>query len=60
MELHKFGDASEVAHASAVYPRVVCEDGKASTSLVMSKARVAPVRKITLQRLELMAAVITA
>ena len=60
MELHAFGDASEVAYASAVYLRVVCEDGKVYTSLVMSKTRVAPVRKITLPRLELMAAVITA
>ena len=60
VELHAFGDASEVAYASAVYLRVVREDGRASTSLVMSKTRVAPVRKITLPRLELMAAVITA
>ncbi|XP_078357270.1 uncharacterized protein LOC144642154 [Oculina patagonica] len=60
VELHAFGDASEVAYASAVYLRVVGEDGKVSTSLVMSKTRVAPVRKITLPRLELMAAVITA
>ena len=60
MELHAFGDASEVAYASAVYLRVVHEDGKVSTSLVMSKTRVAPVRNITLPRLELMAAVITA
>ena len=60
VELHAFGDASEVAYASAVYLRVVHEDGKVSTSLVMSKTRVAPVRKITLPRLELMAAVITA
>ena len=60
VELHAFGDASEVAYASAIYLRVVREDGRASTSLVMSKTRVAPVRKITLPRLELMAAVITA
>lgn len=36
VELHAFGDASEVADASAVYLRVVHEDGKVSTSLVMS------------------------
>ena len=60
MELHAFGDASEVAYASAAYLRVVREDGKASISLVMSKTRVAPVRKITFPRLELMSAVITA
>ena len=44
VELHVFGDASEVAYASAVYLRVVHEDGKICTSLVMSKTRVAPVR----------------
>ena len=60
VELHAFGDASEVAYASAVYLRVVREYGTASTRLVMSKTRVVPVRKITLLRLELMAAVITA
>ena len=60
VELHAFGDASEVGYASAFYLRFFHEDGKVSTSLVMSKTRVAPVRKITLKRLELMAAVITA
>ncbi|XP_068726126.1 uncharacterized protein [Montipora capricornis] len=60
VELHAFGDASEVAYATAVYLRVVPEEGKACTSLVMSKTREAPVRKISLPRLELMAAVITA
>jgi len=60
VELHAFGDASEVAYASAVYLRVAHEDGNISTSLAMSKTRVAPVRKISLPRLELMAAVITA
>ena len=60
LKLHAFGDASEVAYATAIYIRVVPKEGKASTSLVMSKTRVAPVRKISLPRLELMAAVITA
>ena len=60
MELDAFGDTSDVAYASTDYLRVVREDGKASTSLVMSKTRVTPVRIITLPRSELMAAVITA
>ena len=54
-----FGDASEVAYATAIYIRVVPKEGKASTSLVVSKTRVARVRKISLPRLELMAALIT-
>ena len=60
MELNAFGDASEVAYATAVYLRVVPEDGKACNSLEMSETLVPPVRKISLPRLELMAAVITA
>ena len=60
VELHAFDDASEVAYATAIYIRVVPKEGEASTRLVMSKTRVAPVRKTSLPRLELMAAVITA
>ena len=60
VELHAFGHASEVAYAAAVYLRVVPEEGRASASLVMSKTRVVLVRKITLPRLELMAAMVSA
>ena len=59
MELHAFGDASEVACTTATYIRIVPKEGKASTSVVMSNTRVALLRKVTLPRLELMAAVIT-
>ena len=60
LELHAFGDASELAYASAVYLRAVSSDGHICTRLVMSKSRIAPVKRVTLPRLELMAAVITA
>ena len=58
VELHAFGDASEVAYATAIYIRIAPKEGKASPSVVMSNTRVALLRKITLPRLELMAAVI--
>ena len=60
LELHAFGDASELAYASAVCLRAVSSDGHISTRLVMSKCRIARVKRVTLPRLELMAAVITA
>lgn len=59
LELHAFGDASKLAYAMAVYLRAVAADGETSTSLIMSKSRVAPLKTLTLPRLELMAAVIT-
>ena len=55
-KLYAFGDTSEVAYTTAVYLRAIVEDGKATISLVMSKKRVAPLRKIVLPRYEVMAA----
>ena len=60
LKLHAFGDASELAYALAVYLRAVSSDGHICTRLVMSKSRIASVvKRVTLPRLELMAAVIT-
>ncbi len=60
VELHVFGDASEQGYGSCVYIRVVKEDGTIHPSLLMAKARLAPVKKVTLPRLELMAALLSA
>ena len=59
-ELHRFSDASELAYAAVVYLRMVNSDGKHYTSLVMSKTKVAPIKKQTIPRLELCGAVILA
>jgi hypothetical protein len=56
LELHVFGDASESAYGCCVYLRSA--EGK--SSLVMARARVAPLKKITLPRLELTAALLAA
>ena len=55
-ELHHFSDASEVAYGVASYLRVVRPDGTVSTQLVMAKSRLAPLKPLTIPRLELCAA----
>ncbi|XP_077996706.1 uncharacterized protein LOC144450013 [Glandiceps talaboti] len=52
-ELHVFADASPKAYGAAVY---LCN--KDHASLIMSKTRVAPLKEMTLPRLELMATLI--
>ena len=47
LELHAFGDASELAYASAVYLRAVSLDGHICTRLVISKSRIAPVKRVS-------------
>ncbi|XP_017479437.1 PREDICTED: uncharacterized protein LOC108368978, partial [Rhagoletis zephyria] len=56
VELHGFSDASEVAFAAAVYVRIQRRDGEVFTHLISAKTRVAPVKQITLPRIELCAA----
>lgn len=58
--LHTFCDASEQAFAACVYLVMISEDGGINVALVMSKTRVAPVKRccLTLPRLELQGAVL--
>ena len=60
VELHGFGDASERAYGAAVYICAEDGDGNRVSFLVMAKSSVAPVKRVTLPRLELLAAFITA
>ena len=57
MELHLFGDASESEYGAVAY---VCSnlDGIRTVTLLFSKARVAPLKAVSLPRLELSAAVL--
>lgn len=57
--LHGFADASERAYGAVVYA-VIGRDGLRRTRLLSSKARVAPLKKMTIPRLELCAAVLLA
>lgn len=52
IQLHHFSDASELAYGAVSYIRMNNE-----SRLVMSKARLAPIKLITIPRLELLAAV---
>ncbi|XP_017485823.1 PREDICTED: uncharacterized protein LOC108374345 [Rhagoletis zephyria] len=57
IELHIFVDASKDAYAAAIYLRAI-QNNKVACSLVASKTRVAPLKPISIPRLELMAAIL--
>lgn len=54
-ELHRFSNASERAYAAVIYVRIVT-NGEPRVSLVIAKTKVAPLRRVSLPRLELCAA----
>ena len=60
VELHTFGDASEEAYAAVSYLKSVDEDGEAYITLMYSKTKVAPIKLVSLPRLELLASVLAA
>lgn len=57
LELHAFCDASEQAYGACVYLCSTNTDGQRFSNLLRAKSKVAPLKKITLPRLELQAAV---
>ncbi|GBN71528.1 hypothetical protein AVEN_112953-1 [Araneus ventricosus] len=58
IQLHVFSDASLKSFGAVAYLRYKTSKGKFQTSFVISKSRVAPIKKLTLPRLELMGAII--
>ena len=56
IQLHAFSDASEAAYATVIYMRIMYESGEVDVKFVTSKAKVTPIHKQTIPRLELIGA----
>ncbi|XP_024883926.1 uncharacterized protein LOC112462412, partial [Temnothorax curvispinosus] len=56
IEIHGFSDASERAYAAVIYVRTEDESGRVEVRMVAAKTKVAPLKQVTLPRLELSAA----
>ena len=60
VEIHGFSDASEKAHAGVVYLKIHYESGETDVKFVTSKAKVNPIKKQSIPRLELAGACLLA
>ena len=59
IEMHHFSDASTVGYGQCSYVRMIDENDKIHCSLLIGKARVTPLKPITVPRLELCAALLS-
>ncbi|GFQ67627.1 integrase catalytic domain-containing protein, partial [Trichonephila clavata] len=59
LSIHTFCDASQFAYAAAVFVRIEYS-GVAHVNLLAAKSRIAPVKTVTIPRLELLAATVAA
>ena len=58
IELHHFADASSEAYGTASYVRIIDLQGNITVSFIFGKSRLAPLKILTIPRLELMASVV--
>ena len=57
-QLHHFSDASQKGYGAVTYLRIADDTGKVHCSFVMGKSRLAPLKPVTIPRMELSAAVV--
>ena len=57
VDLHHFSDSSEKCYGAVSYARIITRQGKIKVTLLMSKGRLAPMKQVSLPRLELCGAV---
>ena len=60
VQIHGFSDASEAAYAGVVYLRTVDSAGNVHISLITSKTKVSPTKRLSIPRLELCGAQVLA
>jgi hypothetical protein len=60
IQLHGICDSSEKAYGAYLFLRSAIQEGEVTTKMLYSKTRVAPVKNVTLPRLELCGALLLA
>ncbi|XP_026462759.1 uncharacterized protein LOC113365404 [Ctenocephalides felis] len=60
IECHGFADASMAAYGACIYVRAIYNNNSISSRLLTAKSKVAPIKNVTLPRLELCAALLLA
>ncbi|KAF0708047.1 general transcription factor II-I repeat domain-containing protein 2-like, partial [Aphis craccivora] len=60
IQLEGFSDSSATAYGAFLYLRLVNINGKCTTNLICSKSRIAPLKTVSIPRLELLVAVLLA
>ena len=53
LQLHGFSNASGSAYSGVIYLQMVDSNGRVHVSLVTSKTKVTPIKRLTIPRLEL-------